>query len=151
MSCPQFFTTFHTNCRNLALIGAKFGERFLKPILAYLNACNSSVRRAITNLGIDINITEANNIQAKVKTEKLNSSSNIDIQDNCVEREIDDICEDEDRDEISRGETTNANKKLKNIENDLKMPYLSFISTKLDSKSGQIKGLDVTFYMHSIA
>ena len=31
------------------------------------------------------------------------------------------------------------------------MPYLQFISTKLDSKSGQIKGLDVTFQMHSIA
>ena len=31
------------------------------------------------------------------------------------------------------------------------MPYLHFISTKLDSKSGQIKGLDVTFQMHSIA
>ena len=29
---------------------------------------------------------------------------------------------------------TNANKKLKNIENNLKMPYLSFISTKLDSE-----------------
>ena len=40
---------------------------------------------------------------------------------------------------------TNANKKLKNIENNLKMPYLHLISTKLDSKSGQIKGLDVTF------
>ena len=40
---------------------------------------------------------------------------------------------------------TNANKKLKNIENNSKMPYLSFISMKLDSKSGQIKGLDVIF------
>ena len=30
------------------------------------------------------------------------------------------------------------------------MPYLHFISTKLDSKSGQMKGLDVTFQMHSI-
>ena len=46
---------------------------------------------------------------------------------------------------------TNANKKLKNIEKKLKMPYLYFISTKLDSKSGKIKGLDVTFQMHSIA
>ena len=46
---------------------------------------------------------------------------------------------------------TNANKKLKNIENNLKMPYLYFISTKLDSKSGQSKSLDVTFRMHSIA
>ena len=40
---------------------------------------------------------------------------------------------------------THANKKLKNIENNLKMPYLHFITTKLDSKSGKIKGLDVTF------
>ena len=31
------------------------------------------------------------------------------------------------------------------------MPYLYFISTKLDSKSSQIEGLDVTFQMHSIA
>ena len=31
------------------------------------------------------------------------------------------------------------------------MPYLYFISTKLDSKSNQIKGLEVTFQMHSIA
>ena len=31
------------------------------------------------------------------------------------------------------------------------MPYLHFISTKLDPKRGQIKGLDVTFQMHSIA
>ena len=31
---------------------------------------------------------------------------------------------------------TNANKKLENIENNSKMPYLSFISTRLDSKSG---------------
>ena len=46
---------------------------------------------------------------------------------------------------------TYANKKLKNIENNLKMPYLYFIPTKLDSKSSQIKGLDVTFQMHSIA
>ena len=45
---------------------------------------------------------------------------------------------------------TNANKKLKNIENNLKMPYPYFISTKFDSKSGQIKGLDVTLGMHSI-
>ena len=30
------------------------------------------------------------------------------------------------------------------------MPYLHFISTKLDSKSGQINGLNVTFQMHSI-
>ena len=29
--------------------------------------------------------------------------------------------------------------------------YLHYISTTLDSKSGQIKGLDVTFQMHSIA
>ena len=46
---------------------------------------------------------------------------------------------------------TNANKKWKNIDNNLKKPYLSLISTKLDSKSGQIKGLDVTFQMHGIA
>ena len=46
---------------------------------------------------------------------------------------------------------TNANKKLKNIEKNLKMPYLYFISTKLDSKSSQIEGLDVTFQMHSVA
>ena len=46
---------------------------------------------------------------------------------------------------------THVNKKLKNIENNLKMPYLHFISTKLDSKRGQIEGLDVTFQMHSIA
>ena len=45
---------------------------------------------------------------------------------------------------------TNTNKKLKNIENNSKMPYLFLISTKLDSKSGQIKGLDVTFQRHSI-
>ena len=31
------------------------------------------------------------------------------------------------------------------------MPYLHFISTKLDSKSGKIKGPDVTFQIHSIA
>ena len=31
------------------------------------------------------------------------------------------------------------------------MPYLHFISTKLDSKSGQIECLDITFQMHSIA
>ena len=31
------------------------------------------------------------------------------------------------------------------------MPCIYFISTKLDSKSGQIKGFDVTFRMHSIA
>ena len=31
------------------------------------------------------------------------------------------------------------------------MPYLSLISTKLYSKSGQIEGLDVTFQMHIIA
>ena len=31
------------------------------------------------------------------------------------------------------------------------MPYLHFISTELDSKSGKITGLDVTFQMHSIA
>ena len=31
------------------------------------------------------------------------------------------------------------------------MPYLHFIETKLDSKSGKIKGLDVTFQMHIIA
>ena len=30
------------------------------------------------------------------------------------------------------------------------MPYLHFIQTKLDSKSGQIEGLDVTFQMHSM-
>ena len=29
------------------------------------------------------------------------------------------------------------------------MPYLHFISTKLDSKSRQIEGLDFTFHMHS--
>ena len=46
---------------------------------------------------------------------------------------------------------TNANKKLKNIEKKLKMQYLCFISTKLNSKSGQIKGLDVSFQMPSIA
>ena len=46
---------------------------------------------------------------------------------------------------------THANKKLKNIENNLKMPYLHFITTKLDTISSQIKGLDVTFQMHSIA
>ena len=47
LSCPQFFMIFRTSCRNLALIGAKLRERFLKPILAYLNAYNSSVRRAL--------------------------------------------------------------------------------------------------------
>ena len=31
------------------------------------------------------------------------------------------------------------------------MPYLSFISTEYDSKSGKIKGLDVTFQMNIIA
>ena len=31
------------------------------------------------------------------------------------------------------------------------MPYLYFIQTKLDSKGGQIEGLDVTLQMHSIA
>ena len=31
------------------------------------------------------------------------------------------------------------------------MLYLHFIQTKLDSKGGQIKGLDITFQMHSIA
>ena len=46
---------------------------------------------------------------------------------------------------------THANKKLKNIENNLKMPYLYFISTNLDLKSGQIKGLDITFQIHSIS
>ena len=46
---------------------------------------------------------------------------------------------------------THANKKLKNIENNLKMPYLHYISTTLDSKSVQIKALDVTFQMHSTA
>ena len=46
---------------------------------------------------------------------------------------------------------THANKKLKNIENNLKMPYLHLITIKLDSKSDQIKGLDVTLQMHSIA
>ena len=46
---------------------------------------------------------------------------------------------------------TNANKKLKNIKNNLKMPYVYFISTKLDSKSGQIEGLDFKFKMHSVA
>ena len=30
------------------------------------------------------------------------------------------------------------------------MPYFHFIQTKLDSKAGQIKGLDVTFQMHGI-
>ena len=30
------------------------------------------------------------------------------------------------------------------------MPYLHFISTKLDSKRNKIKDLDVTFQMHSI-
>ena len=45
---------------------------------------------------------------------------------------------------------THANRKLNNIENNLKMRYLHFISTKLDSKSGQIEGLDVIFQMHSI-
>ena len=44
-----------------------------------------------------------------------------------------------------------ANKKLNNIEKRSKMPYVHFIWTKLDSKSGQIKGLDVTFQMHGIA
>ena len=46
---------------------------------------------------------------------------------------------------------THADKKLKNIEKNLKIPYLYFISTKLDSKSGQSKSLDVTFQMHNIA
>ena len=46
---------------------------------------------------------------------------------------------------------TNANKKLKNNENSLEMPYLSFISTESDSESGQIKGLGFTFQMHSTA
>ena len=46
---------------------------------------------------------------------------------------------------------THANKKLKNIEKSLKMIYVYFIWTKLDSKSCQIKGLDVTFQMHRIA
>ena len=31
------------------------------------------------------------------------------------------------------------------------MPYFHFLKTKLDSKDGRIKGLDVTFKMHSIA
>ena len=31
------------------------------------------------------------------------------------------------------------------------MPYLSFISTKLNSKSGQIRVLDVNFQMHGTA
>ena len=31
------------------------------------------------------------------------------------------------------------------------MPYLHFIQTKLDLKSGQIKGFDVSFQMHIIA
>ena len=35
---------------------------------------------------------------------------------------------------------THVNKRLKNIENNLKMLYLHFIQTKLDSKSCQIKG-----------
>ena len=46
---------------------------------------------------------------------------------------------------------TRANKKLKNIENNLKMQYRYFISTKLDPKRGQIKSIDVIFQMHSIA
>ena len=32
---------------------------------------------------------------------------------------------------------------MKNIEKNLKIPYLYFISTKLDSKSAQIKGLEL--------
>ena len=35
---------------------------------------------------------------------------------------------------------THVNKRLKNIENNLKMLYLHFIQTKLDSKSCQIEG-----------
>ena len=31
------------------------------------------------------------------------------------------------------------------------MPYLFFISTKLDLKSGQIEGLDFNFKMYSVA
>ena len=31
------------------------------------------------------------------------------------------------------------------------MLYLHFIQTKLDSKGGQIKGLDFIFQMHSVA
>ena len=46
---------------------------------------------------------------------------------------------------------THANKKLKNIVNNLKMTYLHFITSKLDSKNGQDEGPDVTFQMHSIA
>ena len=46
---------------------------------------------------------------------------------------------------------TNANEKLKNFEKNLKLPYLHFISTKLDLKSSQIEGLDVIFQMHSTA
>ena len=46
---------------------------------------------------------------------------------------------------------TQANKKLENIENNFEVSYVSFISTKLDSKKGQIKGLDITFQMRSIA
>ena len=46
---------------------------------------------------------------------------------------------------------TNANKKLKNIEKNLIMPYPYFISTKIDTKSVQFEGLDVTFQMHSTA
>ena len=46
---------------------------------------------------------------------------------------------------------TNANKKLKNIKNNLKMSYLYFILTKLDSKSDKIKGLDITFQIHGTA
>ena len=31
------------------------------------------------------------------------------------------------------------------------MPYLYFISTKIDSKSGDLKGLDITFQIHGTA
>ena len=44
-----------------------------------------------------------------------------------------------------------VNEKLKHIENNLKMSYHYFISTKLDLKSGQFKGFVVKFQIHSIA
>ena len=74
-----------------------------------LKIAKSAAYRDITNLGIDINITEANNIQVKVTTEKKKSFPNIDIQDNCIERDIDDINEDEDGDGSNREEATSAN------------------------------------------
>ena len=46
---------------------------------------------------------------------------------------------------------TVADTKFEKMWKNLKMLYLHFIQTKLDSKGGQIKGLDVTFQMHSIA